>query len=118
IYNKIYYQNEGVGRMQPFKKVMEASYLTVDKAWSYRAILRYFFLQHEKMREFLFPEEVYEYIIRLQGFEVYTEDQLHHDLDQIVKWNILVAIQETNRARTIEEFKKKRLRYQCTPYTV
>lgn len=104
--------------MQPFKKVMEAAYLTVDKAWSYRAILRYFFLQHEKMREFLFPEEVYEYIIRLQGFEDYTEDQLHQDLDQLVKWNNLVAIQETNRARTIEEFKKKRFRYQCTPYTV
>lgn len=104
--------------MQTFKRVIEASYLTVDKAWSYRAILRYFFIQHERMREFLFPEEVYEYITSLQGFEEYTEEQLHQDLDQLVKWNNLVARQETGRARTIEEFKKKRFRYQCTPYTV
>ena len=58
------------------------------------------------MREFLFPEEVYEYIKGLQGFEDYTEEQLYQDLDQLVKWNNLVAIQETNRARTIEEYKK------------
>ncbi len=104
--------------MQSFKKVVEASYLTVDKAWSYRVILRYFFIQHERMREFLFPEEVYEHLMSIQDFEDYTEEQLHQDLDQLVKWNNLVARQETGRARTIEEFKKKRFRYQCTPYTV
>ena len=104
--------------MHMFKKVTEAAYLTVDKAWSYRAILRYFFVQHERMREFLFPEEVYEHVMSLQGFEDYTEEQLHQDLDQLVKWNNLIARQETGRARTIEEFKKKRFRYQCTPYTV
>lgn len=32
---------------QEFKKVIEASYLTAEKAWSYRAILRYFYIQHE-----------------------------------------------------------------------
>src|SRR5690625_4969434 len=104
--------------MQTFKKVVEASYLTVDKAWSYRAILRYFYIQHERMREFLFPEEVLEYLHTLPGFTDYTEEQLHQDLDQLVRWNNLIARQETGRARTIEEFKKKRFRYQCTPYTV
>lgn len=104
--------------MQTFKKVIEASYLTVDKAWSYRAILRYFYIQHERMREFLFPEEVYEHLMSLQGFTDYTEEQLHQDLDQLVRWNNLIARQETGKARTIEEFKKKRFRYQCTPYTV
>src|SRR5690625_793070 len=101
-----------------YKQVKEASYLTVEKAWSYRAILRYFYMQHERMREFLFPEEVYEYVKNLPGFEEYTEEQLHQDLEQLVNWNNLHAIQETSRARTIEEFKKKRFRYQCTPYTV
>lgn len=104
--------------MDTLKRVLEASYLTVEKAWSYRAILRYFFIQHERMREFIFPEEIYEHVFNLQGFEEYTEEQLHQDLDQLVKWNNLVARQETGRARTIEEFKKKRFRYQCTPYTV
>lgn len=101
-----------------FKQVTEAAYLTVEKAWSYRAILRYFYMQHERMREFLFPEEVFEHVKKLPGFEDYTEEQLHQDLEQLVQWNNLHAIQETSRARTIEEFKKKRFRYQCTPYTV
>lgn len=103
---------------EPFKRVQEASYLTVDKAWSYRAILRYFFMQHERMRDFLFPEEVLDHLHQLHGFEDYTEEQLHMDLDQLVRWNNLIARQETGKARTIEEFKKKRFRYQCTPYTV
>ncbi|MBP1971227.1 uncharacterized protein (TIGR02677 family) [Virgibacillus natechei] len=103
---------------QPFKKVTEASYLTADKAWSYRAILRYFYIQHERMREFLFPEEIYAHLIESQGFDGYTEEQLHQDLDQLVMWNNLVARQEMGRSKTIEEFKKKRFRYQTTPYTV
>src|SRR5690625_4197683 len=103
--------------MQTFKKVVEASYLTVDKAWSYRAILRYFYIQHERMREFLFPEEVFAHLMTLPGFDEYTEEELHQDLDQLVRWNNLIARQEMGRSRTIEEFKKKRFRYQCTPYT-
>src|SRR5690625_91901 len=70
------------------------------------------------MREFLFPEEIYAYLINLPGFKEYTKDELHQDLDQLVRWNNLVARQELGRSRTIEEFKKKRFRYQCTPYTV
>src|SRR5690625_2545583 len=70
------------------------------------------------MREFLFPEEVLEYLHSLPGFEDYSEEQLHQDLDQLVRWNNLIARQETGRARTIEEFKKRRFRYQSTPYTV
>ncbi|MBU5267128.1 TIGR02677 family protein [Virgibacillus proomii] len=104
--------------MQSFKKVVEASYLTAEKAWSYRTILRYFYIQHERMREFLFPEEIYAYLNKLPDFADYTEEQLHQDLDQLVKWNNLLARQEMGRAYSIEEFKKKRFRYQCTPYTV
>lgn len=104
--------------MQPFKKVIEASYLTAEKAWSYRAILRYFYIQHERMREFLFPEEIHAYLKDLQGFSDYTEDQLHQDLEQLTKWNNLIARQEMGRSKSIEEFKKKRFRYQSTPYTV
>ncbi|SHH38491.1 TIGR02677 family protein [Virgibacillus chiguensis] len=104
--------------MQTYKKVVEASYLTAEKAWSYRAILRYFYIQHERMREFLFPEEILTYLKESADFKDYTEEQLHQDLDQLVKWNNLLARQEMGRAHTIEEFKKKRFRYQCTPYTV
>ncbi|GAA0589983.1 TIGR02677 family protein [Virgibacillus siamensis] len=101
-----------------FGKIKEASYLTADKAWCYRAILRYFYIQHERMREFLFPEEIFAYLKEQGGFEEYDEDQLQQDLSQLVLWKNLIARQEVSRASTIEEFKKKRFRYQCTPYTV
>lgn len=101
-----------------FKRVREATYLTAEKAWSYRAILRYFYIQHERMRDFLFPEEIYEYLTQNNEFEDYTIDALHIDLDALVKWGNLIARQELGKSRTVEEFKKKRFRYQCTPYTV
>jgi hypothetical protein len=42
----------------PMKKLIEASYLTAENAAEYRTILRYFYLQHERMRDFISPEEV------------------------------------------------------------
>lgn len=101
-----------------FKRVKEATYLTAEKAWSYRAILRYFYIQHERMRDFLFPEEIYEYVMQFPEFTGYTMEALHLDLDALVKWGNLIARQEMGKSRTIEEYKKKRFRYQSTPYTV
>lgn len=101
-----------------FKKITEASYLTAEKVSRYRGILRYFFVQHERMREFLFPEEIFQHLKGMDLFRDYTMDELQQDLEQLVKWNNLNARQEMGHARTIEEFKKKRFRYQCTPYTV
>lgn len=70
------------------------------------------------MGQFLFPEEIYAYVIDLPHLSGYTEEQLQQDLDQLTRWNNLVARQEMGRSRSIEEFKKKRFRYQCTPYTI
>ncbi|WP_085992269.1 TIGR02677 family protein [Oceanobacillus senegalensis] len=101
-----------------YKRVKEATYLTAEKAWSYRAILRYFYIQHERMKEFLFPEEIYAHLTQFSEFKDYTMEALHIDLDTLVKWGNLIARQEIGKSRTVEEFKKKRFRYQCTPYTV
>lgn len=100
------------------RKVAEAAYLTADNHSRYRMILRYFFIQHERMRDFIFPEEVYQYIKEKEGFETYEEDSLHQDLNQLVTWGNLFPRQEMSSAKTIEEYKKKRFRYQPTPYTI
>ncbi|WP_077615328.1 TIGR02677 family protein [Caenibacillus caldisaponilyticus] len=100
------------------KPISEVKYLAADNAYRYRAILRYFYTQHERMRQYLFPEEVYAFLKQHDEFRDYTEDDLQQDLDQLVKWKNLIARQETAYIRTIEEFKKKRFRYQCSPYTV
>ncbi|MBO2945207.1 TIGR02677 family protein [Paenibacillus sp. F411] len=102
----------------PFKKVTEATYLATEKSDKYRAILRHFFIQHERLREFLFPEEVYNHLRESPYFKNYGLDELHSDLASLVRWGNLRAQQESGKVRTIEEFKKKRFRYQITPYTV
>ena len=103
---------------QLLKPITEASYLTAGNAWRYRAILRYFYLQHEKLRYYLFPGEVIDYLKENIHFEDYTEEQLQQDLDQLVEWKNLIPRQDTGKVTTIQEFKKKKFRYQCTPYTV
>ncbi|WLR42637.1 DUF2397 family protein [Bacillus carboniphilus] len=100
------------------KKVVEASYLTADSAGHYRTILRYFYHQHERMRDFIAPEEIFEYMRRIPAFSDYQEEQLHQQLAQLVKWNNLIARQDMTNAKTVEEYKKKRFRYQPTPYTI
>ncbi|MFZ5945984.1 MAG: TIGR02677 family protein [Bacillota bacterium] len=103
---------------QQLKPIIEASYLTAGNAWRYRTILRYFYLQHEKLRYYLFPDEVFEYLKEKIHFESYTEEQLQQDLSQLVEWRNLIPRQDTGKVTTIQEFKKKKFRYQCTPYTV
>lgn len=100
------------------RKIKEASYLTAENHVRYRMILRYFYIQHERMREFMFPEEVYTYLKEQEGFADYEEDTLHQDLDQLVKWGNLKPTQEIGHSKTIEEYKKKRFRYQPSPYTI
>ena len=103
---------------QLLKPIIEASYLTVANAWRYRAILRFFYIQHESMRHQLFPGEILEHLRQNPHFQDYNEDQLQQDLNQLVEWKNIIARQETSRVGSIEEFKKKRFRYQVSPYTI
>lgn len=102
----------------PFKRVIEATYLSTEKSDKYRAILRFFYIQHERLREFLFPEEVFTYMKKIQNFSNYEIEELHSDLSSLVKWGNLRAQQESGKVKTVDEFKKRRFRYQITPYTV
>lgn len=101
-----------------FKAIPETSYLSADNVRRYRGILHYFYVQHEKMRQYLFPEEVYQFLKQEGIFGDYTEEQLQQDLKQLVEWKNLIPRQETGRVMTIEDFKRKKFRYQCTPYTI
>lgn len=109
---------ECVSVEMPFKRVVEATYLSTEKSDKYRAILRFFYTQHERLREFLFPEEVHAHLKEYPFFIDYELDELHNDLSSLVKWGNLRAQQESGKVKTVEEFKKRRFRYQITPYTV
>ncbi len=101
-----------------FQPIVEVNYLTTGNAWRYRAILRYFYMQHERLRHYLFPDEIFDYLKQSPYFQVYSQEQLQQDLSQLVEWKNLVPRQDMGKVSTIEEFKRKKYRYQCTPYTV
>src|SRR5699024_7598289 len=89
------------------RKVAEAAYLTADNHSRYRMILRYFFIQHERMRDFIFPEEVYQYIKEKEGFETYEEDSLHQDLNQLVTWGICFLDKKRAVKKQLKSIRKK-----------
>lgn len=102
----------------PTRPVDEARYLVADHAVArYRVIVRYFFRQHERSRYWLTADEIVEHVRSVYRSD-YTLDECERDLGQLVHWGNLHAEQERSRARTVEEFIRRRLRYRLTPYTV
>ena len=100
------------------KKVMEASYLTADNAHRYRVILRIAYSQYEKMKLWLYKEDIYTHIKGIQGFDDYSLDNLKQDLDSLELWRNFLTIQDTGRAKNLEEFKNRKFKYQISPYTI
>jgi len=100
------------------KPIIETKYLTVDNADRYRSILRFFYLQYEKLKYWMYQEEVYEELHRHDYFKDYTIEQCQQDLAALVDWKNLVTVQDTRKVATIEEFKNKKFRYQLSEYSV
>lgn len=100
------------------KQIDEMRYLTVDNAWRYRSILRFFYSQSEKMKNWLYKEEIFVALKEYDEFASYTLEQCKQDLDVLLSWKNLSAYQDTAKVSTVEEFKNKQFRYQMTPYSV
>ena len=103
---------------QDLRPIVEVSYLNRENTWRYRAILHYCFMQHERLHHYVYPEEIFQYLKESQFFTSYNEEQLQQDLKQLTDWKNLIPRQETGRVQTIDDFKRKKFRYQCTPYTI
>lgn len=100
------------------RKIDEVRYLAVDNTWRYRSILRYFYKQYEKMKNWLYKEEIYQALIENDDFKDYSMEMCKQDLDTLLLWKNLSAFQDTAKVSTVEEFKNKQFRYQMTPYSV
>jgi len=99
------------------KQVDEARYLTAENANRYRPIMRYFYEQHMGHQYTLSGDDVLQHM-RVMIDSSYTEDQCEQDLRQLAEWGNLIAEQDRSRARTVEEFLRRKLRYQITPYGI
>lgn len=100
------------------KPVMETKYLSVENTDRYRTILRFFFLNYEKLKYWLYQEEIFEELHSHEYFKDYTLEQCQQDLTSLVTWKNLVTIQDTRKVSSIEEFKNKKFRYQLSEYSV
>ncbi len=100
------------------KPMVEAKYLNVDNTDRYRPIIRLFYLNYEKLKYWMYQEEIYEALKEDPYFQEYTPEQCQQDLGALTTWGNLLTIQDTKRAATIEEFKNKKFRYQLSEATV
>ncbi|WP_277409190.1 DUF2397 family protein [Lacrimispora xylanisolvens] len=68
------------------KPIRETAYLTAENARRYRVILRYFYMQYEKIKYWLEQEEIHRELSSHPEFSDYTIDQCRQDLDALVNW--------------------------------
>ena len=64
----------------------EAKYLNVDNTDRYRQIMRLFYLKYEKLKYWLYQEEVYEELKEDAYFREYTPEQCQQDLAALTAW--------------------------------
>ena len=108
--------------MQVSDKLMrpltEAKYLNADNVSRYRCIMRIFFENYEKLKYWMYQEDIYEEMIKDPYFADYRPEQCQQDLAMLVEWKNLNTIQDTRKVASIEEFKNKKYRYQMSEYSV
>ena len=98
--------------------IQETSYLSVPGVAHYRTIMRKMFIENEHMHSRLYKEEIMKLIKEDSDFENYTMEDLKQDLDQLVVWNNLIAIQDPGIVHTIAEYKNKQYRYSMSEKAV
>lgn len=100
------------------KPITEVNYLRAENVDRYRVIIRFFYEQYEKIQYWLYKEDVFEAMIQTGLFPDYTLDQCQSDLSSLTEWKNLIAIQDTSKVTSIEEFKNRKYRYQLSEYTI
>ena len=89
------------------KPLTEVKYLNADNVSRYRCIMRIFFENYEKLKYWLYQEEVYEEMRKDPLWEEYKPEQCQQDLAMLTEWKNLNTIQDTRKVSSIEEFKNK-----------
>ncbi len=100
------------------KKFTEASYLCTDNASRYRVIMRMIYNEYEKMKFWLYKEDIFEGVSDKLSNIDYNLDKLKQDLDSLEGWGNLITVQDAGKVRSLEEFKNRRFRYQISPNSI
>lgn len=100
------------------EQIKEAAYLSAPKSAVYRRIMNIFFKEYEKMKFYLYKEDIYNEIKKISEFDDYSMEDLKTDLDALVEWNNLSAIQDAKKVYTISEYKNREFRYSMSERAV
>ena len=100
------------------RQLTEAKYLNADNVDRYRSIMRIFYENYEKLRYWMYQEEVYAEMVQDPYFAGYRMEQCQQDLAALAEWKNLITIQDTRKVSSVEEFKNKKFRYQMSEYSV
>lgn len=61
---------------------------------AYRPIIRLFYLKYEKLKYWMYQEDVFEELKEDPYFQEYTMEQCQQDLAALVSWGNLLTIQD------------------------
>lgn len=100
------------------RDVPELRYLNADNVARYRAVMKFFYQEYQRLRYWLRPEEVYEGVSAWGVLDNYTLEQCMSDLEQLKNWQNLASRHDGGRAVTIEEYMRKKSLYLLTPYSI
>lgn len=96
------------------QSVPQTRYLSAERWYAYRSIMRTFYLEYQTMHYQLDQDALLSHLRQLPAFQDYTAEQLIQDLDQLVKWKNLTPIQDPHKAYTIADFKNRQFQYMMT----
>ena len=77
------------------RALTEVKYLNADNVSRYRCIMRIFFENYEKLKYWLYQEDVYEEMIQDPYFADYRMEQCQQDLAMLTEWKNLYTIQDS-----------------------
>jgi len=96
------------------ESIPQTRYLSAANYVSYRAIMRTFYLEHQKIHYQLDKDTLLSLLREDPLFAAYTAEQLSSDLDQLVQWKNLIPIQDPHKAYTIADFKNRQFQFMMT----
>lgn len=91
--------------------IPQTRYLSAENYVNYRAIMRIFYQEHQKMHYQLDKQTIMGKLRQDRLFSDYSEQQLSQDLDQLIRWKNLTAIQDPRKVRTVADFQNKQYQY-------
>jgi len=100
------------------RAVPELSYLTAINVARYRAIMKYFYTEYQRLKYWLRPEEVYEGVAAWSVIEGYTLEQCMSDLESLKGWGNLASRHDGGRALSLEEYMRKKSQFMLTQYSI